>query len=246
MSSRTCLRSPCYRVEWWGDFHPALAPDKSYPVSPPCPEATMTSPWQAGASTRPTGPDALCSGQLENNILQVGCQGGCLLDLRSRACKILRSKSFAHLPEYQAHSLDADCLFLTLTFFVTVSGCAESSLLRAGFLPPQSVGATLHCNAWASHGGFSLCGAQTLGTRPSAAAALGLSSCKQALGHLGSAAVVPEPRCSEVCGYFPDQGLNLCSLQYQADSYPLYPQGSPQIACFSFSFPLPQSPAGKF
>ena len=73
--------------------------------------------------------------------------------------------------------------------------------------------------------GFSCRGAQTLGTWLSAVAALGLSSCRQALGRLGSAAAgrlsgawaqqlwcTHGPRCSEMCGYFPDQGLNLCFL----------------------------------
>ena len=34
-------------------------------------------------------------------------------------------------------------------------------------------------------------------------------------------------RCWEACGIFPDQGLNLCPLHWQADSQPLDPQGSP-------------------
>ena len=32
--------------------------------------------------------------------------------------------------------------------------------------------------------------------------------------------------CPAACGIFPDQGLNLCSLHWQADSYPLDHQGS--------------------
>ena len=31
------------------------------------------------------------------------------------------------------------------------------------------------------------------------------------------------------CGIFPDQGLNLCPLHWQADSYPLRHQGSPDL-----------------
>ena len=38
--------------------------------------------------------------------------------------------------------------------------------------------------------------------------------------------------CSEACRIFPDQGLNLCLLHWQADSYPLYHQGSPRQGCF--------------
>ena len=33
--------------------------------------------------------------------------------------------------------------------------------------------------------------------------------------------------CSSMCGLFPDQGLNLCPLDWQADCYPLNYQGSP-------------------
>ena len=42
----------------------------------------------------------------------------------------------------------------------------------------QLARATLHCGAWASHcGGFSCCGAWTLGARASVVVACGLSSC---------------------------------------------------------------------
>ena len=34
--------------------------------------------------------------------------------------------------------------------------------------------------------------------------------------------------CSEACGIFLDQGLDLCPLQLHMDSYPLYLQGSPE------------------
>ena len=62
-------------------------------------------------------------------------------------------------------------------------------------------------SAQASHcGGFS-CGARTL-EHISVAVAYGLN-------------------CSEACGIFLDQGSNLCPLHWQADSYPLYHQGSP-------------------
>ena len=59
-------------------------------------------------------------------------------------------------------------------------------------------------------------------------------------GHTGSAAVAHGPwraqdsvvmmhgfSCSTACGIFPDQRLNWCPLHWQADSYPLYHQGSP-------------------
>ena len=38
----------------------------------------------------------------------------------------------------------------------------------------------------------------------------------------GSVVVVHRLSCSVACGIFPDQGLNPCPLQRQADSYPLH------------------------
>ena len=35
---------------------------------------------------------------------------------------------------------------------------------------------------------------------------------------------------SMACGIFPDQGLNLCLLLWQADSLPLSHQGSPVVS----------------
>ena len=43
----------------------------------------------------------------------------------------------------------------------------------------------------------------------------------------GSAIVAHGPSCSAACGIFPDQGSNLCPLNWQADSQPLRHQGSP-------------------
>ena len=43
----------------------------------------------------------------------------------------------------------------------------------------------------------------------------------------GSVVVAHGPSCSMACGIFPDQGSNPCPLHWQADSQPLYHQGSP-------------------
>ena len=62
--------------------------------------------------------------------------------------------------------------------YLFIFGCVGSSLLRAGFLSLQGVGATLCCSARASHcSGFSCCGARALGARASVVVARGLSSC---------------------------------------------------------------------
>ena len=54
---------------------------------------------------------------------------------------------------------------------------------------------------------------------------------------LGEDSVVVEQglSCSATCEIFPDQGLNLCPLYWQADSYPLHHQGSPLSVTFQSS-----------
>ena len=47
-----------------------------------------------------------------------------------------------------------------------------------------------------------------------------------ALGAWASVFVAQGLSCSEACGIFPGQGLNPCTLHWQADSYPLHCQGS--------------------
>ena len=50
---------------------------------------------------------------------------------------------------------------------------------------------------------------------------------------MGSVVVVHKLNCPDACGIFPDQGSNLCALNWQAVSYPLDYQGSLQILlCF--------------
>ena len=50
---------------------------------------------------------------------------------------------------------------------------------------------------------------------------------RELLGTRASVVVALVLSCSVACGIFPDQGLNLSPLHWQADSYPLYHQGSP-------------------
>ena len=73
----------------------------------------------------------------------------------------------------------------------------------------------------ASHcGGFSCCGAWALGAWASVVVVHGLY-------RAGSVVVAHGLSCSTACGNFPDQGLNLCPLHWQADSQPLHHQRSP-------------------
>ena len=87
---------------------------------------------------------------------------------------------------------------------------AGFSLLPGGFLQFRRAGPARQSAQASRHSGFSCCGAQPLGSGTSVGAAHGLS-------------------CSMACGIFPDQGLNPCPLNWQANSYPLYHQESPQI-----------------
>ena len=47
-------------------------------------------------------------------------------------------------------------------------------------------------------------------------------------GTQASGVVSHGPGCSVACGIFPNQRLNPCPLHWQADSYPLHHQASPQ------------------
>ena len=49
----------------------------------------------------------------------------------------------------------------------------------------------------------------------------------------GSVIVAHGPSCSAACGIFPDQALNPCPLNWQADSQPLRHQGSPYSSLIS-------------
>ena len=70
------------------------------------------------------------------------------------------------------------------------------------------------------------------GAQASVVAMLGLSSCgSQALEHrLKGCGTQAQLLCSVLI--FPDQGSNLCPLHWQAYSFPLSHQGSPQLAVF--------------
>ena len=54
--------------------------------------------------------------------------------------------------------------------------------------------------------------------------------------HTDSVVVTHRLRCSTACGIFPNQGLNSYPLHWQADSYPLCPQGSPGMFAFDERF----------
>ena len=84
--------------------------------------------------------------------------------------------------------------------YLLISGCPGSSSLGLSLVEVHGLLVKV----------ASLCRAQVPGTQTSVVATHGLS-------------------CSEICGIFLDQGLKPCPLHWQADSYPLYRQGSPNV-----------------
>ena len=86
----------------------------------------------------------------------------------------------------------------------------------------------------ATHCSISCCRAQAPGHEgfskqcsASVAAVLSLGTCSaqpQYLQCSASVAVAHRPSWSTACGIFPDQGSNLCPLQWQVDSYPPHHQ----------------------
>ena len=83
-----------------------------------------------------------------------------------------------------------------------------------------------YCLSWGT--GFSL--QWLLLLRSTGSRALGL----QCLQCVGSILVAHGLSCSAVCGIFPDQGLNLHLLLWQADSSPPNHQGNPTGGFFFF------------
>ena len=89
----------------------------------------------------------------------------------------------------------------------------------------------------------SRCRAQALGSRTSGVAAPWISSCSvqpsglwaSAVQHAGPVVVAHGLSCSTAHGIFPDQGWNLCTLRWQADSYPSRCQVSPLPLCFEWT-----------
>ena len=80
----------------------------------------------------------------------------------------------------------------------------------------------------ASHGGgFSRYEAQALGTWASVVVSHRLISCGSQALEYGINSCGARLSCSVACGIFLDQGLNLCPLHWQADSYLLRHEGSP-------------------
>ena len=52
----------------------------------------------------------------------------------------------------------------------------------------------------------------------------------------GLSSAAPRLNCFTACGIFPGQGSNPCPLHWQADSYPLHHQGSPNKLMFNDVF----------
>ena len=86
------------------------------------------------------------------------------------------------------------------------------------------------CGTWASPcGGFCCWGALALGTWAQYLWLKSVHCSTQVSGFvvLGLSSYDTRLSCSAACGISSHQGLTLCPLHWQADSYPLYHLGSP-------------------
>ena len=105
----------------------------------------------------------------------------------------------------------------------TLLACFPAALgLRFLWFPPAGTALWLRCTGFSLWG--LLCRARALGRTDLVAVAPTSQSA-------GSIVAAHELGCPTACGIFPDQGLNLCPLHWQPDSYPSEHQGSPH-GCF--------------
>ena len=118
------------------------------------------------------------------------------------------------------------CCYL-FVLLIIYFGCAGSSLLLELFhLHRAGVLLVAVC-------GLLTVGASRCGRRPQAQGLQWLRQAGSAVAAAGSAVLVVHGlSCSTACGISLDQGLNLCPLHWQVDSYPLRPQGSPYMCFF--------------
>ena len=121
-------------------------------------------------------------------------------------------------------------------FIYFIFGCVASSLLHAGFLQLQGVGAT---GAWSSHcGGFSCCGARALGAWASVVVACRLSSCGlQALECRLSSCGAQDQLLHGMCD-LPGPGLKHMSPALAGGFLTTAPPGKPQYVVLNVLFPV--------
>ena len=107
--------------------------------------------------------------------------------------------------------------------------CAGSSLLHIGLLSVRQLGPlfTVVCRLLTAVVSLVALGARARTVAVQAAAT-------RRLWGTGSVVVLRGFSCFTACGIFPDQRLNLFSLHWQADSYPVHCQRSPSFLFLFF------------
>ena len=157
------------------------------------------------------------------------CQNNCNIKIRFRDRNVgmcclktslaAKMKERKCLTEVSLSFFPFRCGFIQSFFFLIyffIFGCTGSSLLHSGFLVVEPGG---YSSLWCA--GFSLQWLlllRSMGSR-----------------HRGSLVVAHALSYPEACGILLDQGSNPCPLYWQADSYPLYHQGSPILSPTHFS-----------
>ena len=110
-------------------------------------------------------------------------------------------------PISNSQSVHSFLFFRLILFF----GCGGSLLLHTGFLSSFCELGLLFTAVYDLLTTAASLVEQSLGTQASAEVTQGLSSAS-------SGVVAHRLSCSTACGIFPDQGLNLCLLQWQSDA----------------------------
>ena len=96
------------------------------------------------------------------------------------------------------------------------------------------MGAPLRCCAQTSHcSALSCCGTQAPGLAGFSSCNTQARSCGSWAPELGLGTQGARLSCSVECAIFSDQESNPCLLHWQADSYPLYHQGSSRTSVFN-------------
>ena len=150
---------------------------------------------------------------------------GCLWQTDRESLKL---SPFACFPFQSYKGLELSTWFY---LFISLFGCTGALLLWEGSVELWSRELPSAAVPGASPCGFPSCGGRCTPASVTAFPALvhGLSSVGAWARGLS---------CSSMGGLFPDQGLNLCPLHWQADCHPLDPQGSPLSVFNNYVFLL--------
>ena len=122
---------------------------------------------------------------------------------------VFRGKMDHFISQFQMHVFEIQSFEKLYYFILFLAALGPHCLLRLSLVAVSRGHSSLQC------AGFSF--GWPLLLRSTGSKHLGFSSSR----HAGSVVVTHGHSCLVACGIFLDQGLNLCPLHWQLDSYPL-------------------------